>query len=115
MLEYVETRSGDNISGPGYPDEPAVKTVDGLEVVDEHHRARALAAEIPADRRALPEHRVVARILGIEVALAVGQPADDGTGTFLAENITVGRAVSGEDLLNHRRQTARRGAEKPVT
>src|SRR5207244_8767050 len=47
----------------------------GGQAVDEHHSARALAAEIPAHGRALPEHPQVAGVLGVENSLAVTQPS----------------------------------------
>src|SRR5262245_52783044 len=48
--------------------------VDGMgrrQLVDEHHGARAFAAEIPPDRGSLPEHFQIAGVLGVEHALAI--------------------------------------------
>src|ERR1043166_2220052 len=38
------------------------------EIVDQHHGARAFAADVPAKRRPLPVHLQVARVLGVERA-----------------------------------------------
>src|SRR5690242_14524312 len=56
VLQHVEADAGHDIGGTGDAAEPVVEIVYVVEVVDEHHDARSLAAEVPAERRALPEH-----------------------------------------------------------
>ena len=46
------------------------------QAVDQHHGPRTLTAEIPSERRALPEHPEIAGILGVEHAFAVTQTAE---------------------------------------
>ena len=63
----------DEIGGPIDADERFINGVGGRQAVDEHHRPRAFAAEVPAYRGALPEHPQIAGILGVKNALAVAQ------------------------------------------
>src|SRR5215204_4615143 len=92
------------VEGPGRP-----------HVVDEHHRAGALATEVEADRGALPEQRPLADVLGIERALAVAQAADERARCLLAENVAVGLAPALDRLLDGQSEPARHGAEEAVT
>src|SRR5262245_9401959 len=64
--------------------EALVDRAGGGQAVDEHHGARALAAEVPAERRPLPEHPQVAGILGVEDALAIAQSRDHRAAGLLA-------------------------------
>lgn len=57
---------------------------------------------------------MVAGILGVELALAIGKAAHEGTGAFFAKHVAIRQAVSGEDLLNHGSQPTRSFAEELV-
>src|SRR5262245_46570693 len=59
----------------------------GGQVVDEHHRARAFAADVPAKRRALPVDFQVAGVLGVERALAITKAADERAAALLPKHI----------------------------
>ena len=115
VLQHVEADAGHDIGRTGNAAEAVVEVADVVEIVDQHHHPRSLAAEIPAERRALPEHLMVAGILGVERAFAIGQAADHRAGALLAEQIAVGQAVGGENLLDDGGQPARRRAEELVT
>lgn len=58
---------------------------------------------------------MVARILGIERAFAIGQAADEGPGTFLTKNIAVGQTKTLERLLDRACDSTRSRPEEPVT
>src|SRR5690606_25531975 len=91
-----------------------IEVLHVVEIVDENHVAGALPSEVPSQRGPLPEYLVVAGVLRIERALAIGEAADQGAGALLSQHITVGEAVSGEYVLDHRRQPSRCGAEKAM-
>src|SRR4026209_1570846 len=84
------------------------------QVIDEHHRARAFAAIVEADRRAFPEHAAVARILCVKLAVAVAQANDNGAAAFLTENVTIGLAPAAEGRFHDLGKTARYRSEKLV-
>src|SRR5262249_2232766 len=62
------------------------------QAVDQHHGPRAVAAEIPSERRPLPEHLEIACILGVEHSLAVTQTSKKGTSSLLTKHISIGQS-----------------------
>ena len=58
---------------------------------------------------------MVAGILGVERALAIGQAADQRAGALLAEQIAIGQAIGGEDLLDDAWPDRRRSRRRTVT
>src|SRR6516162_9071552 len=86
------TQAADEVGGAVDAGETLVDRVGGRQVVDQHHRARAFAAEVEAERRPLPKDPEVAGVLGVEDAFAVTQPGDHGAAGFLPQDVTVGEA-----------------------
>src|SRR5690606_35635175 len=78
----------------------AIDVARGRGIIDQHQRARAVAAEIEADRGALPIDLLAGAILVIDHALAIAQAADKGAGAFLADDIGGGLALAGKYILN---------------
>src|SRR5690606_5731962 len=68
----------------------------------------------PSQRRSLPEHFVVARVLRVERSFAVGQAPDDCAGTFFAKNIAVREPIRREDMLDDAGEPSRRRAEETM-
>src|SRR3954470_23248688 len=95
-------------------DEAPVEGVRRRHVVDEHHRARAFAAEIEPDRRTLPIDRPLPDVAGVEPALAVAQAADEGPGGLLAEDVAVRLAPALHRLLDGEGEPARDRAEEAM-
>ncbi|SOR30787.1 protein of unknown function [Methylorubrum extorquens] len=94
--------------------EAAVEVAHGGQVVDEHHGARAVAADIEAERRPLPVDPALPGIAGIERALAEAQAADDGAGRLLSQDVAVGLAPAPGRLLDGEREAAGHAAEEAV-
>src|SRR5690606_14449064 len=83
VLQHVESQAGYKIGGARHADIAPVEAVDRVEVVDQHHDARTFRAEVPSEGWALPENPVVADILGVERAFAIGEPAQKRAGALL--------------------------------
>jgi hypothetical protein len=66
----------------------------------------ALAAEIPTDRRSLPEHPKIARILGVENALAVAKSTEKGAPGLLAQHVSIGQTPFAYSVFDDGRQGA---------
>src|SRR6516165_4058242 len=92
-----------------------VDRIGGRQVVDQHHRARAFAAEVEAERRPLPKDPEVAGVLGVEDAFAVTQSGDHGAAGFLSQHVAVGESKLAPRLLHDLREPPRNGAEETVT
>ena len=95
--------------------DPAETPEDGertRQVIDQHHGAVAVAAEVEADRGALPVDRALAVELRVDHAVAIADAADEGAGTLLADDVAVGQAVAGDDLLDYGGEPARHLAEE---
>src|SRR6266852_6437839 len=88
-------------------DETLVDRLGGRQAVDQHHGARALAAEIEPDRGTLPEHPQVAGILGVEHAVAVADAGHDRAAGLLAEDVAVRQTPLAARLLDDLGEAAR--------
>ena len=106
--------AADKIGGAVDAAEALVDRAGVRQVVDQHHGAGAFAADVQADRRALPVDLQIAGILGVEHALAVAQPGDEGAAGLLAEDVAVRQAPVADRLLDDLRQPARHRAEEVV-
>src|SRR5262245_43110080 len=81
--------------------EPLIHRFGGGQMVDQDHGARAFAAPVEADRRALPEHAAVAGVAGVERALAITQSGDERAARLLTEDVAVGQAPIAHRLLDY--------------
>src|SRR5262249_4429693 len=104
--------AADEISRAVDAAEALIDCVGGREVVHQHHRTGALTAEIPSDRRALPEHAHVAGILGVERSLAVAQAGHERAAALLPEDVTIGLTPIAHCSLDHARKPAGNRAEE---
>src|SRR5690349_17650124 len=77
----------DEIGRPIDSREALIDRFGRRQIVDQHHRARAVASHVETDRGPFPEHAAVASIAGIELAVAVAQPDHHRAAAFLAEDI----------------------------
>src|SRR5262245_9694290 len=66
-----------------------VDRVGARQIVDQHHGARAFAAQVEAERGALPVDAQVAGVARVERAFAVAQPRHEGAARLLAEDVAV--------------------------
>src|SRR5262245_59212736 len=108
------TQAADEVGRAVDAGETLVDRVGGWQVVDQHHRARAFAAEVEAERRPLPKDPEVAGVLGVEDAFAVTQPRDHGAAGFLPQHVAVGEPKLATRLLDYLREAPRDGAEETV-
>src|SRR5438445_4206574 len=92
-----------------------VDRIGGRQIVDQHHRARAFAAEVEAERRPLPKDPEIAGVLGVEDAFAVTQPGDHRAAGFLSQHVALGQSELASRLLHDLREPPRDGAEETVT
>src|SRR5450631_4075059 len=102
------------IGRPGDAGKSLVDRLGRREAVDQHHGPRALAAEIPSERRPLPEHLEITGILGIEHAFAIAQAAEKGAPGLLAKHVSIGQAPLRDRLFDQGGEAARDGAEKAM-
>src|SRR5215813_3837327 len=104
----------DEISGPINAAETLEDRVGTGQVINQHHRARAVRAGIKADARSLPEYSQIAGVLGVERAVPIAQAADKGAAGFLAENIAVRQPPLADRLLDDHSEAAGNAAEKSM-
>src|SRR5579871_1512400 len=95
--------AANEIGGAGNADKALKDRIDAGHVVDQDHSARAVAAEVEAERRALPIDLQVAGITRIEGAFAITKPDRDRARRFLAQNVTVWLTPLAEGLFHHER------------
>src|SRR5690606_28425814 len=70
------------------------------------------AAEVDADRGALPEYRMLAAVARIHRALAVARAGEDGAPRLFAEDIGVGQAELAHGAFDQRGEALRHRAEE---
>src|SRR5262249_20244419 len=112
--ERGHAEPADEISGPIDAAETLEDRVGAGQVINQHHRARAVRAGIKADARSLPEYAQIAGVLGVERAVAIAQAADKGAAGFLAENIAVRQPPLADRLLDDHSEAAGNAAEKSM-
>src|SRR5215510_9623369 len=71
VAERGHAEPANEIGGAVDAGKALINRAGGRQVIDKHHRARAFAAIVEADRRPFPEHAAVAGILRIKLAVAV--------------------------------------------
>src|SRR6516165_6493145 len=112
--ERGHAEPADEISGPIDAAETLEDRVGAGQVINQHHRARAVRAGIKADARSLPEYAQIPGVLGVERAVAITQAADKGSAGFLAENIAVRQSPLADRLLDDHSEAAGNAAEKSM-
>src|ERR1700733_7602934 len=112
--ERCHAESANKIRGAFDTAEPFEDGFGARQVVDKHHGAGAVGADVEAHCRALPEHTDIARVLGVKRSIPIAKPADKGAAGFLAEDVSVGLAPLTHCFLDDRRQSARNAPEKMV-
>ena len=112
--EHRHAEPAHQVGGAVHPDIAAVEGERIRQIVDQHHGAGAVAAEIEADRRPLPIDLPLPLGLGMEHAVAVARAGDEGAGTLLADDIAVWQAVALHRPLHQRGQSAGDRAEEAV-
>src|SRR5690606_32052025 len=73
VMQNIETNAGDDVSRAGHAAVTVIENVHTIKIVDQDHHACTLATKIPADRWPLPENTVIANVLRVKRAFAVGQ------------------------------------------
>jgi len=114
VAQHRHPKAGNHIRGARHAIVAPIDRVHVGEIVDQHHDPVAVATNVDADARALPENLALAGILGTERAFAIAQAADDGAGAFLAEDVAVGQAMLRNRSLDDAGQPLRDAAEKLV-
>src|SRR5690242_12154024 len=84
------------------------------QAIDEHHGTSPLATVVETHGWTFPEHAPVARVLGVELAVAVSQTNHKSAAAFLTENITIGLTPAADSRFNDLRQAPRNGSEESV-
>src|SRR3954468_7914598 len=110
-----ERRHADAADEVGRAVDPGKALIDrlgGRQAVDQHHGPGAFAADIPAQRRALPVHPQVTRVLGVEGAFAIAKSANESAAALLTEDVAVRLPPGGEGALDHAGEAARDAAEE---
>src|SRR3954467_5192104 len=74
------------------------------QIVDEHHRAPAIPAEVKAQRRPLPVDPALARVAGEEHAFPIAQATKDRGRVLLAHDVAVGLPPAPDGFLDRQRE-----------
>src|SRR5262245_60080465 len=88
------SEAGDDIGRSVDPEIALIEGIDRRQVVDQHHGAVALGAEIDAEGRPLPVNPVLAGVFGVEHALAIAHAADYRPAALLADDVAIGETVA---------------------